>query len=147
MVKGDDQSNMIVISPEAGGIILVNSGTIPVTNGAAKITNPQVIEVFGLGKNDLLSLDETNGPRPKARMWGGAGNDTLTSGADSDQLLGEADNDVLLGLGGAGLAARVNITGAEASYDGLLRWIGRRRHSRWIGPRQRCDAVYGVRRR
>src|SRR5262249_50383083 len=38
---------------------------------------------------------------PRANLFGGAGNDTLTGGSGADMLFGQAGNDTLLGKGGA----------------------------------------------
>ena len=62
-----------------------------------------MIQVFGLNGNDTLSLNEANGPLPKANLYGGAGNDTFTGGSGNDQLFGDAGNDTLLGKGGVDL--------------------------------------------
>ena len=56
---------------------------------------PALIQVFGQGGNDTISLDETNGALPAAQLFGGAGNDTLTGGSGNDQLFGGAGNDTL----------------------------------------------------
>jgi Ca2+-binding RTX toxin-like protein len=56
--------------------------------------------IFGQGGNDTLSLDEANGPLPRAELFGGAGNDVLTGGSGADLLFGQAGNDTLLGKGG-----------------------------------------------
>src|SRR5262245_26346912 len=76
-VRGDDQSNIIVIGRDAAGTILVNGGAVPITGGVSTVANTSLIEVFGQGKNDQLSLDETNGPLPNERMRGGGGIDTV----------------------------------------------------------------------
>ena len=59
--------------------------------------------MFGLGGNDTLTLNETNGALPKANMFGGAGNDTITGGSGNDLLFGQAGNDTLNGKGGTDL--------------------------------------------
>ena len=39
-----------------------------------------------MDENDVISLNETNGPLPAAALFGGDGNDTLTGGTGDDQL-------------------------------------------------------------
>jgi Ca2+-binding RTX toxin-like protein len=100
-VVGDAAVNPIVISRDASGRILVNNQAIPVAGGTPTVANTALIKVIGLGGNDVISLDEVNGPLPAAELLGGQGNDTLTGGSGNDQLNGQAGNDTLLGKGGA----------------------------------------------
>jgi Ca2+-binding RTX toxin-like protein len=99
-VFGDAQDNTIVVSRDAAGSLLVNGGAVRVLGGRPTVANVKTVEIFGLGGNDALTLDETNGALPKAILFGGAGNDTLTGGSGNDLLFGEAGNDTLLGKGG-----------------------------------------------
>ena len=64
---------------------------------------PASFRHFGLGGNDIITLDESNGALPKASLFGGTGNDVLTGGSGADQLFGQDDDDTLLGKGGADL--------------------------------------------
>src|SRR5215472_18063070 len=99
-VSGDDTDNVIVTSRDAAGQILVNGGAVPVAGGTPTVANTSVIEVFGNGGNDTISLNEANGVLPAAHLFGGAGNDVLTGGSGNDLLLGQDGNDTLLGKGG-----------------------------------------------
>ncbi|HJZ60411.1 MAG TPA: hypothetical protein VKE74_36040, partial [Gemmataceae bacterium] len=99
-VFGDNLDNTIVISRDAAGKILVNGGTVPVLGGTPTVANTSLIQVFGLGGNDSITLNEASGALPAANLFGGAGNDTLTGGSGADQLFGESGNDSLLGKGG-----------------------------------------------
>jgi Ca2+-binding RTX toxin-like protein len=99
-VIGDNLDNSIVTSRNAAGTILVNGGAVPVTGGQPTVANTGLIQVFGQGGNDTISLDETNGALPAANLFGGDGNDTLTGGSGNDLLFGQAGNDILLGKGG-----------------------------------------------
>jgi Ca2+-binding RTX toxin-like protein len=99
-VLGDAANNSIAISRDAAGSILVNGGAVKILGGTPTVANTTTISVFGLAGNDTISLDETNGALPKALLFGGDGNDTLTGGSGNDQLFGEAGNDVLLGKSG-----------------------------------------------
>ena len=67
----------------------------------ATVANTSLIQVFGQGGNDTITLNEANGALPAANLFGGAGNDTLTGGSGGDMLFGQAGNDTLLGKGGA----------------------------------------------
>lgn len=102
-VSGDSANNSIVISRDAAGRILVNGGAIHVVGGAPTVANVSLIQVFGQGGQDVVTLSEVNGALPAAHLFGGAGNDTLTGGSGGDQLFGQAGNDTLLGRGGSDL--------------------------------------------
>jgi Ca2+-binding RTX toxin-like protein len=99
-VFGDNAANSIVIGRDAAGRILVNNGAIAVLGGTPTVANTSKIQVFGLGGNDTISLDEANGALPAANLFGGADNDVLTGGSGADQLFGQGGNDTLLGKGG-----------------------------------------------
>ena len=71
-----------------------------VTGAHATVATTRLIQAFGQDGNDNISLDEANGALPKANLFGGNGNDTVTGGSGADQLFGQADNDTLLGKGG-----------------------------------------------
>jgi Ca2+-binding RTX toxin-like protein len=99
-VFGDNLDNTIVVSRDAAGKILVNNGAVTVLGGTATVANTAQISIFGLGGNDTLTLNEASGALPKAQLFGGAGNDTLTGGSGGDFIFGQSGNDVLLGKGG-----------------------------------------------
>ena len=102
-VLGDANDNGVTISRNAAGAILVNGGAVPTLGCTPTVANTSLIQVFGLGGNDTLTLSEANGALPAANLFGGTGNDTLTGGSGADMLFGQADNDTLLGKGGADL--------------------------------------------
>jgi len=102
-VNGDTLDNTVVVSRNAAGTILVNSGAVVTAGVAPTVVNTAQIQVFGQAGNDVLTLNENNGALPAANLFGGLGNDTLTAGSGADQLFGEAGNDTLLGRGGADL--------------------------------------------
>src|SRR5437763_1572247 len=89
-VFGDAQDNTIVVSRNAAGQILVNSGAVAIQGGAATVANTSLIEVFGQAGNDTISLNEANGALPAPFLFGGDGNDTLTGGSGNDLLHGQA---------------------------------------------------------
>src|SRR5262245_48307877 len=97
---GDKGDNTITTSRDAAGRILVNGGAVSIDGGVATVANTSTIDVFGQDGNDTIALDESNGALPAARLFGGAGNDTLIGGSGADQLFGGAGNDTLLGKGG-----------------------------------------------
>ncbi len=99
-VFGDAQGNTIVTSRDAAGRILVNGGAVPTVGGTPTVANTSLIQVFGQGGNDTISVDEANGAMPAANLFGGDGNDTLRGGSGNDLLFGQAGNDTL--VGGAG---------------------------------------------
>ena len=90
---GDNLDNTITTSRDATGSILINAGAVPIQGGTATVTNTGLIQAFGQDGNDTISLDETNGALPSAKMFGGLGNDTVIGGSGADQLLGEAASD------------------------------------------------------
>ena len=92
--------NSITVSRDAAGRILVNGGAVTVSGGSPSVANTALIQAFGQGGNDVIALNETNGALPRANLFGGAGNDTLTGGSGADQLFGQDGNDTLLGKGG-----------------------------------------------
>src|SRR5919112_1217590 len=117
-VFGDINPNGIFVSRNAAGTILVNGGAVPILGGTPTVGNTSLIQAFGLGGNDTISLNEANGALPRANLFGGAGNDTVTGGSGADQLFGQADNDTLLGKGGAdfllGGSGNDTLTGGDA---------------------------------
>ncbi len=93
-VMGTAQNDIIVVSRDAAGKLLVNGGAVPIQGPTATVANTSsLIEVFGLDGDDNLALDEANGALPRALLFGVAGNDTLTGGSGDDQLFGQAGND------------------------------------------------------
>jgi Ca2+-binding RTX toxin-like protein len=102
-VFGDGLNNEIVISRDELGVIYVN-GEVPLAGGIPggfpTVFNTFQITVFGAGGNDVLRLDETNGPLPSAALFGGSGDDVLTGGSSDDALHGQTGNDAVTGNGG-----------------------------------------------
>jgi Ca2+-binding RTX toxin-like protein len=100
-ITGDDLPNVITVSRNAAGAILINGGTVAIQGGTPTVANTTLIQIFGKEGNDQLALDETNGALPKAQLLGEGGNDTLTGGSGADVLNGGTGSDILLGKGGA----------------------------------------------
>lgn len=97
---GDNSNNPITISRDSSGQLFGNAGALPISGGIPTVANTDLIRGFGNAGNDVITLDEANGPLPAARLFGGAGNDTLTGGSGNDDLRGDAGNDILSGRGG-----------------------------------------------
>jgi Ca2+-binding RTX toxin-like protein len=132
-IFSDNLDNTVTVSRDAAGNILINGGAVAVVGGLPSVANTALIQAFGLGGNDNLRLDQTNGALPAANLFGGAGSDTATGGAGGDLLFGQGDNDVLLGGGGFdflfGGAGNDKLTGGDAddqvfgeSGDDLMVW-------------------------
>ena len=117
-VIGDSLDNNVVVSRNAAGGILVNGGAVAVIGGTATVANTHLIQVFGLGGNDTITLNEVSGAVPRANLFGGVGNDVLTGGSGGDMLFGESGNDTALGKGGNDLLFGGNdndtLTGGDA---------------------------------
>ncbi|AMN44277.1 beta strand repeat-containing protein [Rhodoplanes sp. Z2-YC6860] len=96
-VFGDDRENSLEISRDAAGRLLLNGVAI---DGQPTVASTSLIQIFGQGGDDTISLNEVNGALPAAELFGGAGNDTLIGGSGNDQLFGGAGNDTLEGKGG-----------------------------------------------
>src|SRR4051794_22723795 len=90
---GDNDDSTLTISRDAAGNLLGNGGTVPIDGGIATVINTDLIRAFGGAGDDVISLDESNGTLPAARLFGGAGNDTLTGASGDDDLQGQAGND------------------------------------------------------
>ncbi|MCC7281298.1 MAG: hypothetical protein IT556_02870, partial [Acetobacteraceae bacterium] len=97
---GDALGNTLRFSRDAAGRILLNNGAVAITGGVPTVANTALIQAFGQGGDDVILLDESNGALPKANLFGGTGNDTITGGSGNDQLFGQSGNDVLVGKGG-----------------------------------------------
>jgi Ca2+-binding RTX toxin-like protein len=99
-VIGDSLDDLVTLSRDAAGNILINGGAVAIQGGAATVANTTLIQAFGLAGADSIQIDEANGALPAANLFGGDGNDTLTGGSGNDLLFGQAGNDTLLGKGG-----------------------------------------------
>jgi Ca2+-binding RTX toxin-like protein len=97
---GDQRDNDIEVGRDAAGRLLVNNGAVPILGGAATIANTALVQVFGLGGNDRIAVDEANGAMPRANIFAGDGDDTVTGGSGADRLHGQQGDDALFGGGG-----------------------------------------------
>ena len=80
-VFGDSLNNTITTSRNAAGNLLVNGGAVAIMGGTATVANTSLIQIFGQAGDDIITLNESNGALPRANLFGGAGNDTLTGGS------------------------------------------------------------------
>src|SRR5215203_3570176 len=87
---GDSLNNNITVSRDAAGKLLVNGGAVVVAGGTPTVANTSLVQVFGQAGNDTITLSEVNGALPRANLFGGIDNDTLTGGSGGDQLFGQA---------------------------------------------------------
>src|SRR5262245_58915442 len=91
-VFGDSLNNTIAVSRNAAGTLLVNGGAVSIVGGTSTVANTSLIQVFGQGVDDSITLDEAYGPLPSANLFGGSGNDILTGGSGNDMLFGQSGN-------------------------------------------------------
>jgi Ca2+-binding RTX toxin-like protein len=101
-ITGDNQDNIIVVSRDVAGriIVVVDGSPLAVAGGTPTVASTSLIRILGLQGNDTLSLNEVNGPLPTANLFGGDGDDILAGGSGDDTLDGGPGNDTLLGKGG-----------------------------------------------
>ncbi|MBR1274731.1 calcium-binding protein [Bradyrhizobium sp. AUGA SZCCT0283] len=116
---GDSLDNTLTISRNAAGELLVNNGAVAIVGGTPTVANTSLIQVFGQGGDDVITLNESQGALPRANLFGGAGNDTITGGSGGDMLFGQSGNDTLLGKGGNDLlfggAGNDTLTGGDGN--------------------------------
>jgi Ca2+-binding RTX toxin-like protein len=99
-ITGNALDNVLEVSRNAAGQILVNGGAVAIQGGTPTVANTALIQIFGRSGNDTLTLNEASGALPQANLFGEEGNDTLTGGSGGDTLNGGPGNDILLGKGG-----------------------------------------------
>jgi hypothetical protein len=74
----DANGNGLTVSRNAAGTIFVNAGSVAISGGMPKVANTSLIQVFGLGGNDFITLDETNGGLPRTSVLGRTDDDATT---------------------------------------------------------------------
>src|SRR5688500_10907247 len=60
-VFGDNLNNNITVSRNAAGQLLVNGGAVNIVGGSSSVANTALIQVFGQGGDDPITLNEANG--------------------------------------------------------------------------------------
>ena len=99
-ITGDELDNAVTVSRDVAGTLLVNDGAIPIEGGRPNSNSTSLIRMFGRKGNDVLSVDEANGPLPPVNIVGDEGNDVLTGGRSDDAIDGGPGDDTILGRGG-----------------------------------------------
>ena len=94
LVSSDNVADVITISCNATGQILVNRGAIFIWGGQPTAANTAEIQVFSKGGADNIVLDESNGALPATELFD-EDNDEVRGGAASVQVV--ACNDRLVG--------------------------------------------------
>src|SRR5262249_27832144 len=87
-ITGDDTANAITVSRDLSGALFVNGRTVAITDGPATGANTTSIAMSGLGDDDVLRIDDTNGPMPAGSVLAGPGGDFFIGGAESDTVTG-----------------------------------------------------------
>jgi Ca2+-binding RTX toxin-like protein len=113
MIYGTDQSNQIRVSKN--GSVLINVDGQVARFSSLLVTS---ICIYGFGENDSISVS-SNVIQP-AKLFGGAGNDSLLGGAGNDQLDGGGGSDSLAG----GLGDDIYIMTATSSQEADLLFEG-----------------------
>lgn len=90
----DALHNVINVANDGTGVILVNSGAIPVTGGVATTANTVLIQILGTPGDDQITLG--NG-LVTAHIFGAGGNDALTGGDGNDTIVSGPGNSVVHG--------------------------------------------------
>jgi Ca2+-binding RTX toxin-like protein len=114
-VLGDSGNNNITVGRNTAGDLLINDGAVRIFGGRASVNHASRVVVLGLGGDDTIKIDNTNGAMPAASLFGGDGNDTLLGGSAIDHLFGEAGNDFIDGNGG-------NDVAQLGSGDDIFQW-------------------------
>jgi Ca2+-binding RTX toxin-like protein len=98
---GDASVNTVTISRDTVGTIFVNNGEVPIVGDTPTVANTALITVFGGQFNsNIITLDETNGHLPSAKLSGGFNSDTIIGGSGNDEIDGGPGDDVLIGRAG-----------------------------------------------
>ena len=136
-VIGGSANDLITLSRDAAGRLLVNGGAVAIDGGTSTVANTTLIQVFGQGGNDTISPDEAGGVLPRADRFSGAGNDALAGGSGNDERYGRAGNDTLPGRnvddvpdGGPGQ----DVLNARSGDDTRIQGSGMRSESRAMSP-------------
>src|SRR4051794_37466808 len=72
-IVGDNKSNQITVSTNAGGKLLINNGAVKIKGGKATLAKAKQIQVLAKGGDDVITLNEGRSPLPRANVYGGDG--------------------------------------------------------------------------
>ena len=104
---GDNLNNTITFTRNAAGTILVNGGAVAIKGGTPTVANTALIQVFGQGGNDVITLDEANGALPARQPVRRRRQRHASPAARAATCCSaRAGNDTLLGKGGNRLPVR-----------------------------------------
>jgi Ca2+-binding RTX toxin-like protein len=120
IVNGTNQADTIQIAGSDNSFVVAGlSATVTVTGSEG--ANDQLI-VRALDGDDMVTAAGLAANVVGLTIDGGTGNDLLVGSQGDDMLIGGDGNDVIIGGRGAvtGLAATVNVTGAEGANDSLF---------------------------
>src|SRR5215217_5589838 len=96
-VVGTSGDDVILLGPQNGDpgtIEIVLNGVIVFQGGFSSVDPPGVAVIYGVGGNDLITVDQRLNWYTLIR--GGDGNDTIVGGSQRDVLIGEAGDDLIL---------------------------------------------------
>jgi Ca2+-binding RTX toxin-like protein len=99
-VTGDEVDNTITVSRDIAGNIFVNDGAVLIAGGRPTVLNTTLIRILGQEGNDVLGVNEVNGPLPAVNILGDEGNDVLTGGRNVDEIDGGPGDDTVFGKAG-----------------------------------------------
>jgi Ca2+-binding RTX toxin-like protein len=99
-IRGDGRADSISVGRDAAGVIEVNGSAVRIHGAPATVGNVDRIVVLGGRGSDRLAVDDSSGPLPSARLYGGSGDDELFGGSRADRLFGGGGDDLLAGGGG-----------------------------------------------
>jgi hypothetical protein len=99
-INGDATRNAFVVGSTPDGLVTLNERPIVVLGAPVRLADVHLVHMDGAGAEDILRLDESNGPMPPGEFVGGEGNDTLDGGSSADSLVGGAGIDTINGNAG-----------------------------------------------
>jgi Ca2+-binding RTX toxin-like protein len=141
---GDNLDNNITFSRNAAGQILVKNGAVAIQGGTPTVANTTLIQAFGQGGNDTITLNQANGALPRANLFGGVGNDVLIGGSGADMLFGQSGNDTLRGMGGNDLLFGGSDNDVLVGGDGNDQMFGESGNDRFVwNPGDDTDLMEG----